>query len=180
MVHPLGIDNPQPRLSWALSHTERGQVQSAHQLLVSSSPEADTGNQWDTGKVASEQSTYVRYAGPALKSRTSYFWKVRYWDRNGSPGPYCAVARFETAFLPGTSMGGEWIGGANQLRKEVTLPSITVREGDRVVWQNGAYQSGCPGLSAGRDTRGAVILQAGSGRYVFELSASGSDRRSLF
>jgi alpha-L-rhamnosidase len=127
MVDPLGIDSPQPRLSWTLSHMERSQGQNAYQLLVSTSPGADAGDQWDTGKVSSEQSAFVRYAGPALKSRTSYFWKVRYWDRNGRPGPYSAVARFETAFLPGTSMGGEWIGGANQLRKELTLPSAPRR-----------------------------------------------------
>jgi alpha-L-rhamnosidase len=33
LVNPLGIDSPQPRLSWTLHSKERGQVQKAYQLL---------------------------------------------------------------------------------------------------------------------------------------------------
>ena len=37
---PLGIDEPQPRLSWTLKSQQRGQRQTAYQVLVASSPEA--------------------------------------------------------------------------------------------------------------------------------------------
>lgn len=35
--NPPGIDTPQPRLSWVLTSGERGQKQSAYQILVASS-----------------------------------------------------------------------------------------------------------------------------------------------
>jgi hypothetical protein len=41
-VNPLGIDVPQPRLSWVVEATnsdERGQRQTAYQILVASSRE---------------------------------------------------------------------------------------------------------------------------------------------
>jgi alpha-L-rhamnosidase len=53
---------------------------------------------------------------------------------------------------------------------KLNLADVVVREGQRVVWKQNAYQPGCPGLSGARQTPAAIILQAGSGRYVFELS----------
>src|SRR5262249_47310273 len=55
---PLGIDTPAPRLSWALDSAERGQKQTAYQIVVSD----DTGDLWDTGKVVSAQQAHVAYA----------------------------------------------------------------------------------------------------------------------
>lgn len=40
LVNPLGVDSAQPRLSWTLDSKERGQVQTAYQILVASSPDA--------------------------------------------------------------------------------------------------------------------------------------------
>lgn len=36
-VDPLGVDVPQPRLGWTLQSAERGQAQTAYQVLVASS-----------------------------------------------------------------------------------------------------------------------------------------------
>ena len=63
-VDPLGIDATQPRLSWQLRSTERGVVQSAYQVQVTRAGRT----LWDTGKVASDRSVHVAYAGPALES----------------------------------------------------------------------------------------------------------------
>ena len=38
-VNPAGIDEAQPRLSWQLESSERGQKQTAYQILVASNPE---------------------------------------------------------------------------------------------------------------------------------------------
>jgi alpha-L-rhamnosidase len=63
---------PRPRLSWTLESSERAQHQTAYQVLVASSPEEladDQSDLWDSGKVASNQSAYVRYAGNPLQFR---------------------------------------------------------------------------------------------------------------
>lgn len=125
LIAPV-IDVPQPRFSWALNHTERGQKQSAYQVVVATKPGFEVAV-WDSGRQASSQSTHVVYAGKALESGQSYYWKVRYWDRNDSASPYSAVARFDTGLLAASDWKGKFIGGANQLRKEFTLPSRPVR-----------------------------------------------------
>ncbi len=59
LKNPLGIDVLQPRFAWVLAHTERGQKQTAYQVLVASSLELlnqDKGDLWDSGKTASEDS----------------------------------------------------------------------------------------------------------------------------
>src|SRR5262252_8606432 len=86
---PLGIDVLQPRLSWTLQpykHASRGQLQTSRQILVASSEALlsnDQGDLWDSGRIASERSIQVSYAGRPLQSLQECFWKVRAWDKDG-------------------------------------------------------------------------------------------------
>ena len=41
------------------------------------------GTLWDSGKVASDQSLHVAYAGKPLVSHAACWWKVRVWDQDG-------------------------------------------------------------------------------------------------
>ena len=127
LADPVGIDVVYPRLSWVPEHGGRGQKQSAYQILVSASPEVNSGDQWDSGKVDSEEFAHVAYAGKGLESRRTYYWKVRYWDKGGTPSPYSRIARFEMGFFSPDAWVAKWIGGANQLRKEFSLPGVPVR-----------------------------------------------------
>ena len=85
------------------------------------------GDQWDSGKVASAESVHVIYAGKPLASGQSYYWKVRYWDSGDHASPYSAAARFETGLFESAAWKGKWIGGANQIRKEFSLPGRPIR-----------------------------------------------------
>ena len=124
LTNPVGIDVRQPRLAWVDLHTGRAQMQSAYQLLVASSPDLlaqNKGDLWDTGKTASDDPTQVVYNGKPLESNHSYFWKVRYWDKDGNATEYSRPASFDVALLSADDWKGQWIGGANQLRQEFTL-----------------------------------------------------------
>jgi len=80
LTNPLGIDVPQPRLSWRIESGRRGERQKAYQVLVASTAEilaADQSDLWDSGKVESDQSIQVGYAGKPLSSRQCCYWKVR-------------------------------------------------------------------------------------------------------
>jgi alpha-L-rhamnosidase len=121
LIDPIGIDTPRPRLYWVPRHTERGQKQSAYQILVSTRPDVAAGDQWDSGKVISDEFTHVIYGGKPLASDKTYYWKVRYWDKDGAVSPYSQIARFDTALLAASDWKAKWVGGANQLRKEFTL-----------------------------------------------------------
>jgi len=85
-IDPLGIDEAQPRLTWLVESKERGQRQTAYQVLVASSAELlakNSGDLWDSSKVVSDQTVNIAYAGKPLVSRQQCFWKVCVWDENG-------------------------------------------------------------------------------------------------
>jgi alpha-L-rhamnosidase len=112
-VNPLGLDAITPRLSWILTSSERGQRQTAYQILVASDEDKlknDQGDIWDSGKVTSDQSNQVLYQGSTLTSRRRYFWKVRAWDKDGVAGPYSEAAFWEMALLSPQDWRAQWIG----------------------------------------------------------------------
>ena len=121
LENPMGVDVKQPRFFWVLDHTERGQAQSAYRVMVSSDPAVSSGDIWDSGKVASAKSTQVVYAGKAMESGKTYYWKVKYWDKGGVEGPWSDTARFDTGLFDKSEWKGAWIGGKNQLRREFAV-----------------------------------------------------------
>ncbi len=124
-ANPIGIDERQPRLYWQIEDDRRGAVQTAYQVLVASSAEAlqkDQGDVWDSGKVESDQSVHVPYAGAMLTSRTRYFWKVRTWDLQGNPSPYSETAFWEMGLLNPTDWQAQWIGKIEQKEKAAVWP----------------------------------------------------------
>lgn len=113
LKNPEGIDVLQPRLSWVLHSTERNQRQTAYRVLVASSLaklHADWGDLWDSGKVESDQSIHVRYAGQPLRSHQVCYWKVRVWDKNGRPTPWSGPARWTMGMLEPSDWKAKWIG----------------------------------------------------------------------
>ncbi len=119
LSNPLGIDALEPRLSWILNHSQRGEKQTAYQVLVASRPELlnqNQGDQWDSRRVESEDSIQVVYHGRPVKSGRAYYWKVRYWDKEGRASPYSTPARFEMGLLNREEWKGRWITG-RELRK---------------------------------------------------------------
>ena len=114
--NPLGIDAPQPRLSWILEATDpgaRGQMQTAYQILVASTEErlrANQGDLWDAGKANSDHSIQVVYSGKALASRSQVWWKVRVWDKSGRPSAWSAPAFWSMGLLKADDWQGKWIG----------------------------------------------------------------------
>ena len=82
LVNPLGIDEPHPRLSWQIDANPRtrGHKQTAYQILVASKErllQKGTGDLWDSGKIASDETVNIGYQGRPLPSRQICFWKVK-------------------------------------------------------------------------------------------------------
>lgn len=55
------------------------------------------------------------YGGPALASRTRYYWQVQVWDNNGNGTGWSKPAWFETAFGNPSQFQGNWIGDPHPL-----------------------------------------------------------------
>jgi alpha-L-rhamnosidase len=116
LANPLGLDVPQPRLSWKLVAVDpgaRGQRQTVYQVLVASTKallDQEKGDLWDTGTVASNQSMHVVYAGKALASGMECFWKVRVKDEGGVTSDWSEPARWTMGLLERSDWSAKWIG----------------------------------------------------------------------
>ncbi|WP_309491889.1 glycoside hydrolase family 78 protein [Paenibacillus anseongensis] len=111
--NPLGLDVRRPRLFWRLESNDRSAAQAYYQVLVASSQERlDQGvaDQWDSGKVASDQSIHIEYAGDKLISEQTYYWKVRVWDTQGEASAWSQTAYWSMGLLSRADWKAKWIG----------------------------------------------------------------------
>jgi alpha-L-rhamnosidase len=117
LVDPLGLDAAQPRLSWIVlgsSATPRNVTQAAYQILVASTPDLlahDQGDLWDSGRVASNETTEIVYGGKPLDSRQACYWKVRISDSLGKTSAWSESASWEMGLLHPEDWTARWIAG---------------------------------------------------------------------
>lgn len=110
--NPFGMDVIEPRLSWKIDSDKRGAAQTSYQIQVAPSPAAlaeEVGLTWDTGRVSSDQSTWVAYGGPALESTKRYWWHVRVWDEDGADSEWSEPAWWEVGLLSERDWAAQWI-----------------------------------------------------------------------
>ena len=115
LQNPIGLDIKNPRFSWMIDSNEFNQVQTAYQIIVSSSAELIKENQadiWNSGKVISDQSNNIMFSGKALKSMKCYFYQVIIWGKDNDESDYSEIAIFETAFLDQDEWKVKWIAGS--------------------------------------------------------------------
>ena len=126
---PFGIDAISPRLSWTITSSRRGELQTAYQVLVASSAKLlgeDKGDLWDSGKVMSDESCQIIYSGILLSSRQPCFWKVRIWDRDGHSTHWSLVASWQMGLLQPADWKAQWI-KADTALSGATAPLIIRR-----------------------------------------------------
>ena len=193
--NPLGIDVAKPRLSWviearsqnagrALANSEkpgetlpgmaagntevRSQKQTVYQVLVASTEELlknDKADLWDSGKVESDQSIQVEYAGRALESRMRCYWKVRVWDQDGKASPWSAHAHWAMGLLLPADSQAKWIG----VKQPAPAPASRTPLGPgplRIV--SASYQSASG--DARRDVTGLLATRVQDGTLLIVAS----------
>src|SRR3954470_2518659 len=122
------IDDPAPRLSWAL---QDGQRQTAYRIRV--------GDLWDSGRVESANTIDIPYAGPPLEPASEFTWTVEVWEDDASS--LSEPARFRTG-------PAEWT--ARWIRRDRTNdPAVPVPGTDEELDESDAMMrrlSPCPYL----------------------------------
>ena len=104
-THKLfSTDNPNPVLSWTLSHTDRAAEQAAFAVVVSKDVHMKN-IVWDSGKIFSRDRTHLKYRGPPLCNANTYFWRVIWWDGKGE----MAVSEETGHFLVGVLDAKPWV-----------------------------------------------------------------------
>lgn len=179
---PPGIDIPQPRLSWILeakSAKSRGLAQGSYQILVASSPDklkSNQGDLWDTGRVGSDRSIHVRYAGRPLTSGQACYWKVKVWSSGGGSGSWSEPARWTMGLLKPDDWKAQWI-GKDEAETKSTLENtrwIWFPEGDPAAAASIGthYFRHAFELPANRDVQSARFLVAGDNQWTAFLNGT--------
>jgi hypothetical protein len=125
-VNPAGVDAAGPRLFWKLESSVNGQRQTAFEILAASSEKilaTNTCDLWDSGKISSDETIQVPYAGKKLNSAQEVFWKVRVWDEAGKVSAWSQPASWTMGVLQKSDGHAQWIGAA-----DTNIPSLLLRK----------------------------------------------------
>jgi hypothetical protein len=118
LVNPLGIDRPDPRLSWWLDSKARGAQATAYEIQVASSLgklQSGVADLWDSGRVRGD-AVSAHYGGRKLGSGADAVWRVRVWDEAGHASAWSGAGRWRMGLLDQRAWGGaKWIGAEARL-----------------------------------------------------------------
>lgn len=132
--NPLGIDIVTPRFSWQMQTARNGARQTAYRIFAATEPGSIRGgiaDMWDSGKIETDQSIHVFYAGKELKSRQRVYWQVTVWDETGQPS-VSEIAWFEIGLLHRSDWKGDWIGASLTGGPRSTIPAPFLRKSFRL------------------------------------------------
>ncbi|UAL10056.1 alpha-L-rhamnosidase [Caulobacter segnis] len=133
MVQPLGLENRTPRFSWTLEGGGPGAGQSAYRIRVAASREALTAGGpllWDSGKVASNATFDIAYAGAPLASRQRCWWRVEAWDGAGKAIRPSAPAWWEMGLLEAADWSAGWLEAETEDMRAERLEGVSWVWGD--------------------------------------------------
>lgn len=111
--NPSAIESKQPLFSWLVNAEGYNKSQSSYHILVASSEEKlseSAADIWNSEKVDSDQSAFIKYKGAPLEAMTTYFWKVKIWDETNSESSWSEIQEFEMGLINDTNWGkSKWI-----------------------------------------------------------------------
>ncbi|MDQ0221806.1 family 78 glycoside hydrolase catalytic domain [Streptococcus moroccensis] len=151
-TEPLGLAVKRPRFSWKLASGQNDTVQKAYQVIVSN----DDLLVWDSGKVESDQSILIEYAGADLEDETNYQVKITVEDNHGEIAE--AVTQFTTGIFNPQDFVADMIG--HNFDASVTAPPIfkksftldkAVDKATVYVTSQGVYELELNGQRVGQD-----------------------------
>ena len=141
---PPAVVGP-PRFGWVPSDPDRGEVQTAYELMVSEGPIAggDAKPIWRSHKVKSSQQSYVTARRLHVKADRSYTWAVRTWDSSDRVSGFSRQAHFDVGLLDKDWHAG-WIrrpGAEQATTEDFSLIRKTFPVGASPVVRARAYMS---------------------------------------
>jgi alpha-L-rhamnosidase len=147
--NPLGVDAATPRLSWIISGTGNGILQTAYSIRVATDEKFSSSTLiWQSGKTESDESVLISYGGPVLKQSQRYFWQVKVWDNKKHESKWSETAWWETGLISPGAWKANWIemerdtlryAPAPHFRKEFTAAK-TIASARVYVTSHGLYE----------------------------------------
>ncbi len=166
-TNPIGFYSGDPTFSWKLPSGVKSQ--SAYSITVASSPDMLPGEAdlWESGKVESDQSLFVKYGGENLQSRQKVYWRVKFWDEKGKESEWSEVASIEIGLLQNKDWKAKWISLPEEalterdkrgsllfrpqyFRKEISVNS-EIKSARLYITAKGVYEAFINGKKVGTD-----------------------------
>lgn len=155
------VTDATPEFSWGFQNALPADRQTAYQIQVATSTalfKTDQPDLWDSGRVASDRSLYIPYAGQALKPGSTVVWRVRVWDRKRDAGDWSYSSAFKLSDTLGADTALRYPLAQHQVR-----PTRVVTNGQgRVFVDFGKAAFGWVELVPPRDAeKGDFVLHIG-------------------
>ncbi len=163
LINPLGYGDASPQFTWRLPASGEDLLQTAYRIVVSTKQETlqSDPDVWDSGRVESNQSTFVEYAGKRLASRDRVYWAVKYWDARSRESTWSETAHFELGLLQRSDWNAEWISlpvepseesqPAPHFRREFSLGGSQVKQARAYVTALGCFELNLNGRRVSED-----------------------------
>lgn len=110
MDSPLGISNTLPHFSWKIL-SDQPATQTAYEIEVATERallESGKADLWAPGKIFSDTSVMIPYAGKPLISRQLCWWRVRVTSSDGTSA-WSTPQRFSIGIVDGDTIKGKFI-----------------------------------------------------------------------
>ncbi|XCF05449.1 alpha-L-rhamnosidase [Tamlana crocina] len=112
-TNPSTIESEQPLFSWVVNAEGYNKSQTAYHILVASSEDKLNENEadiWDSSKIESDKSSFVKFQGNSLEPLKTYYWQVKIWDENGNASKWSDVQTFQMGLKSKANWGeAKWI-----------------------------------------------------------------------
>ncbi|MDA9596986.1 glycoside hydrolase family 78 protein [Flavobacteriaceae bacterium] len=126
LTRPLGLDTQNPDFSWIIKSDEHNLSQTHYQIFVASDKVFSKKSLvWDSGKVNSSESVYVKYQGKPLDYATKYYWTVKVWTNQSSRSRQSGVSFWTTGMMSSENWKSEWIGVDDEDKRVKNSPYFT-------------------------------------------------------
>jgi len=156
LTNPVGLDETQPKFGWILTSGKRNVMQTAYEIEVCDNATMKGNPVWKTGKVNSDASINIEYAGNKLQSGKRYFWRARVWDNKGKSSGWSPVNYWQMGLLSTADWKAKWIEPGfteekrvcPQFRKKFTTTK-TIQSATAYITAHGMYQAQINGKRVG-------------------------------
>lgn len=111
LINPIGLDTQNPDFSWVI-HSENYNLNQTHYQVFVATDKIFSNKSlvWDSGKVSSSESVYVKYEGKPLDYATKYYWTVKVWTNQSSRPRQSGIGFWTTGMMNEKQWKSDWIG----------------------------------------------------------------------
>ncbi|MDA8762627.1 glycoside hydrolase family 78 protein [Flavobacteriaceae bacterium] len=159
LANPLGLDSGNPDFSWIIKSDDFNINQTHYQLFVATDKVFSKKSLvWDSGKVNSSESVYVKYQGQSLEYATKYYWTVKVWTNQSSRPKQSKIGSCTSGLMGKEQWKSDWIGVKKEDKNNPKSPYFTndfvlggkIKSANLFITSRGVYEAHINGKRVGK------------------------------